>query len=217
MEKMELTPGDMIEITAKTALSMIPVGGTLVTCVWDSIRANAAQRRMDEWKALLEHRLQNLETTIEDIGSNERFATAIMKATDSALKTMEEEKREYLADAVLNSVDCELNESIMMMYFDYIDKYTLWHIRILNFFSNPQKFPGIVAEKYFMGSPMTPLCDVYPELGDRQDIVDKIIKDLHNDGLMNTGDIHGIMSGGGMVASRTTSLGSEFISFITAV
>lgn len=206
---------DIVEITAKSALSIIPVGGTLISCVWDSIKANCAQKRLEDWKYLLEARLVTVESTLEQVGNNERFTTAMMKATDTAIKTMEDEKRRYLADAVLNSLTCGIDESVIMMYFDFIDKYTLWHIKILDFFSNPKKFEGISESNYYMGSPMEPLIYVYPELGANSKIVDKIIKELYTDGLMNTESIHGIMTSSGMVASRITELGNDFIDFIT--
>lgn len=209
------TIGEIVEISAKTALSVIPVGGTLITCVWDSVKANAAAKRMQEWKDLVEERLSSVEETLEDIGSNEHFTTAIMRATDSALKTMEHEKRVYLANAVLNAVTCSYQESIMMIFLDMIDRYSVWHLQILDFFSDPTKFEGIKADNYMFGSPMEPLSSVYPEFASHRPIVDRIIKELYNDGLMTTENIHCTMSGGGVVASRTTEFGLDFIRFIT--
>lgn len=93
---------DVVSIAAKTALSAIPIGGTLITCIWDSVKSNAAQKRLDEWKRMLEERLSKVETTLDDIGINELFTSCIMKATDAALRTSQSEKRTYLADAVFN-------------------------------------------------------------------------------------------------------------------
>lgn len=207
---------EITEITAKTTLSVIPVGGTLITCVWDSIKANCAQRRLDDWKQLMENRLNKVEDTLKEVGNNECFTTAMMKATDSAIKTMEKEKRVFLADAVINSLTSEIGESIMMIYFELIDKFTIWHIKILDFFENPKKFPIVIENNYRCGTPIDSLISVYPELGEKREIVDKIIKDLHDDGLINTENLHITMSGSGMVASRTTNLGNDFIKFLTA-
>ena len=44
----EIISGEIVEVAAKTALSVIPVGGALLTAVWDSDKGNAAQKRMDE-------------------------------------------------------------------------------------------------------------------------------------------------------------------------
>ena len=38
VNKVELAK-ECVEITTKTLLSAIPVGGTLITCIWDSIKA----------------------------------------------------------------------------------------------------------------------------------------------------------------------------------
>lgn len=205
-----------LEIAGKTALSAIPVGGTLATCIWDSIKAHAAQRRLDDWKNIIEDRLYKLENTLEDIGNNEMFASAMMRATDIAIKTAESEKRIYLANAVYNSIKTPLDEVILMIYLDMIDEYTVWHIHILHYFSNPKAYKGVNVEKFVMGSAMEPLLQAFPELKDRKEIVHKIVKDLQTSGLLPEGVYLGsTMSGNGMVAARTTELGRGFLEFVT--
>jgi len=205
-----------LEIVGKTALSGIPVGGTLVTCVWDSVKAHAAQRRLDDWKNIIEDRLFILENTLEDMGNNEMFASAMMRATDIAIKTAESEKRKYLANAVYNSIKTPLDESIFMIYLDMLDEYTVWHIKILHYFSNPKAYKGVDVEKFVMGSAMEPLLQAFPELKDRKEIVHKIVKDLQSTGLLPEGVYLGsTMTGNGMVAARTTDLGSGFLEFVT--
>lgn len=206
---------ETVEIAAKTALSAIPIGGTLITCIWDSIKANAAQKRLNEWREILEERLSTVETSLEDIGNNELFVSCIMKATDAALKTAQTEKRLYLANAILNSVHINLDENIAMIFLDMLEKYSVLHIKILHFFKNPLAFNNVNSSKYIMGSPIEPLCEAFPELCKKDSIINKIVKDLYADGLMNTENLNGIMTPSGMVASRTTQLGSDFIDFIT--
>ena len=46
-----------IEMVGKTILSTIPIGGTLISCVWDSVKAHAAQKRLDAWTDIVEQRL----------------------------------------------------------------------------------------------------------------------------------------------------------------
>ena len=110
---------ESIEIAGKTALSLIPVGGTLITCVWDSVKAHAAQKRLNDWKDLVENRLSRLEYTLDDLGNNELFATAIMRTTDIALKTAERKKREYLANSIYHSTNIPIDEGMLMIYLDY--------------------------------------------------------------------------------------------------
>ncbi|WP_314874576.1 hypothetical protein [Stomatobaculum longum] len=204
------------EISAKTALSMIPVGGALITSVWDSIKSNCAQKRLDEWQNVIEERLSKVDESLENIGTNENFTSAMFQTTELAIKTAENKKRIYLANAVINSLTCPFEESIIMIFFDMIGKYSLWHIKILDYFQNPLKFE--IAQKskstYMMGGPKTVLYDVYPELRDKDEYVNRIVKELYADGLMNTGGLDVIMTGDGMVASRVTDMGNEFIKYM---
>lgn len=214
MEKKELL-GESAEIIAKTLISAIPLGGTLITCIWDSIKANAANRRMEDWKKQIEEKICELDCTIEDIGNNDLFASAMMKATDIALKTAEDEKRKYLASAVKNSATASIDESVMMIYLDLLDKYTLWHIRILHLFRNPRDFEQVHVEGIMMGSASIVVEQVYPDIAKEKELLDKIVKDLQNDGMMAEGSyMHAGMTSNGVAASRTTELGNKFLKFI---
>ena len=206
---------EVIEVSAKTALSLIPVGGELISGVWDAIKSNTAQKRLDEWKALVEERLSKIEITLEDVGNNENFTSAMFQATELAIKTAENKKREYLANAVLNALTCPMEESLVMIFLNMIEKYTLWHLKILDFFQNPKKFKGVNVKKYCMGSPIQVLYDVYPDLKQYESLVNQIVKELYSDGLMNTDSLSTMMTADGMVSSRTTKLGNQFIKFIT--
>lgn len=202
------------EIAAQTVLSVIPVGGALITAIWDSVKANAANKRLEEWKELLEEKLSHVEKTLEEIGNNELFTSCIMKATDAALRTAQKEKRRYLANAVYNSAIIDLDENVAMIFLDMVERYTELHIRVLHFFKDPTAFPGISVSKYYQGSAMVPLFDAYPDLKNQKELVNKIAKDLYSDGLMNTESLAGMMSAVGMVSKRATQFGDEFLSFI---
>lgn len=202
------------EVVAKTLLSEIPFGGALITAVWDSVKSHCAEKRLNNWKQLMEERLARLDITLEDIGNNENFTSAMFAATQSAIKTAEQEKREYLANAVLNAAKCDLQESIIMIFFGLADQYTLWHIKILDFLDCPKNHPNISVSRYMMGSPKQPLFDTYPELKRNEPLTDKIIKDLFNDGLISTNNFDCMMTAQGMLESRTTELGKQFIEFL---
>ena len=214
MKKSELAK-ECVEITTKTLRSAIPIGGTLITCIWDSIKAQSANRRMDDWKAQIEDKLKNLDLSLEDIGNNEAFTSAMMKATDIALKTAEDEKRLYLANAVRNTIEANIEESVMMIYLDLLDKYTVWHIRILNLFHNPKAFSQVDVSNIISGSASIVVEQVYPEIAKEKNLLDKIVKDLQNDGMMAEGSyMHAVMTANGIVSSRTTDLGNKFLQFI---
>lgn len=203
---------DTIEIAVKTTLSVIPVGGALATSIYDAVKENCLSKRQEKWKASLEERLVKLENTLEDIGNNELFTTALVKATELAMKTAREEKMVYLANAVVNSLSPELEEEKLIVFMNLLDKYTVSHIKIIYFFNNPERFVGINSSSYMMGSPTIPLFHVYPDLNNA--LFEKIYDDLYTDGMVNTENLNVTMTGSGMVAKRTTPLGDEFLKFI---
>lgn len=214
MNDLKTLAKDAVEISAKTALSCIPVGGALVTNVWDAVKSNSARKRLEEWQDMLEDRLSRIEATLEDIGNNENFTSAIYQATEQAIRTGSRTKREYLANSVVNSVSCDFEESVMMMFLDMIGKYTDWHLKVLVFFQNPTKFSD-KNPSMFMGSPGQVLFDCYPELKAQEELVSKIVKELHADGVFSLDSLNTVMTGNGALAKRTTKLGDEFIAFIT--
>lgn len=203
---------DTAEIAAKTALSVIPVGGALVTSVYDIVKGNCLSKRQEKWKETLEERLSKLECALEDIGNNELFTTALVKSTEIAMKTSREEKMAYLANAVINSLDPDIDEEKLIVFLSLLDKYTISHIKIIYFFNNPKRFDGVSSSSYMMGSPTTPLFQIYPELNNG--LFKKIYDDLYTDGMVNTESLNVTMTGSGMVAKRTSQLGDEFLDFI---
>lgn len=189
------------------------MGGPLITSVWDSVKTGALQQRMDRWKSEIEEKLSSLEMTIEELGSNENFATAIVKGTESALKTNELSKLKYLANAVKNAAVMPINESILMIYMNWIDELTAWHILILNYFREPSKYSD--ANNCSLGSALGPLYKAFPEMSQNEVLVEKIVDDLQIKGLLSKGSYaHGTMTASGMMASRTTKLGNGFLDYI---
>lgn len=203
---------DVVEVVTKTAVSVIPVGGALVTAIYDAVKGNALAKRQEKWRNALEERLSKTEETLENLGNNELFTTALIRATELAIKTAREEKMKYLANAVVNSINPTLDEERLIIFLELLDKYTISHIKIINFFHMPTQFEGVSGNSYMMGSPTTVLFNVYPELNN--ELFDKIYKDLYTDGMVSTQNLHVTMTGSGIVAKRTTKLGDQFLQFI---
>lgn len=213
MSESIITVKDAIEITGKTILSVIPIGGTLATAVYDTIKGNVLQKRQKKWMNIVEQRLVNLEIALDDLGQNENFATMLIKTTEVAMKTQKEEKLNYLANALLNSINAKIDEDKLIVFMALVEKYTVCHIKILDFFNEPTKFSNINENNYSnsTGSPTAVLSRVYPDVMEMFDIC---WKDLYNDSLVSSVSIRAIMTGQGMIAKRTTQLGDEFLKFL---
>ena len=215
MDKALVTIKDVIEIAGKTVVSAIPIGGALITAVYDSVKGNVLQKRQQKWMNLVEQRIGNIEITLNDLGNNENFGTMLIKTTEIAIKTQKEEKLNYLANCLVNSLSNNIYEDKLIIYMALVDKYTTVHIKILNFFNNPTKFPNVNENKYStsMGSPISVLSLVHPDVMPMFDIC---WKDLYNDSLVTSSSVRATMTGSGMIAKRTTELGDDFLSFISS-
>ena len=202
------------EIAIKTSTSVIPLAGTLISCLIDEIKSKTMQKRQEEWMEILENKLQQCVLDIKNIGDNENFTTAIIKATEIAAKTAEREKKTFLANAVANSIEFDAEESILMIYMELLERYTVWHLQILSHFANPEL--GIGKANECMGSADAPLYRRYPHMKDRTDLVEKIVVDLQNEGMLTKGSyMYSSMTSNGIYAKRTTKLGDEFLRFIS--
>lgn len=201
------------EIAGKTIINTLP-GGSIVTSVFEAVKGGCLEKRQSKWRESIEDRLGTVEKTLDDLGNSEIFTTTILKATEIAMKTSSEEKREFLANAVLNACYMDVEEEKVMVFLDLLDKYTISHLKILIFFHNPKAFDIVAQSSYYMGSPTDPLFDVYPELNNK--LFRKIYKDLFVDGMVNTEDLNVTMTGNGMVAKRTTDLADELLGYIFA-
>lgn len=205
---------DTLEIVAKTAISAIPVGGPLATAIYDTVKENALAQRQKKWMAEIEQRIAKTEETLESIGNNQLFTTALLKATELAIKSAKDEKIKYLANAVVNSLNADLDEEKLIIFLNLLEKYTVSHIKIINFFNDPTRFEGVPSSQYMMGSPSIILFQVYPELDNY--LFDKIYNDLYVDGMVSLEHLKTSMTGRGMVAKRTTELADDFLQFIMA-
>lgn len=120
-----------VEIVGKTAVSAIPVGGALATSIYDTVKNNCLEKRQKQWQETLENRISKMEATLNDLGNSEIFTTAIIKATEVAMKTSSEEKLKYLANATANSYEENIDETRFYLYMGLIERYTARHISIM--------------------------------------------------------------------------------------
>ena len=92
----KITVLDTVEIIGKTLVSMIPVGGALITSVWDVVKGNCLSKRQELWRNALEERLSKLETTLEEIGKN-------MGLTKERVRQIKEKALKKLRSEALNN------------------------------------------------------------------------------------------------------------------
>lgn len=126
----------------KSLIGMIPFVGGAGSELIGLLSSPVAQRR-DDWFEDLQRRLQNLEGKVdgfkfEDLAQNEQFVSATLQATQSALRTHQQEKLEALRNAVLNVASgirsyADRQEQFLAL----VDRFTSEHLVLLNLFRDP--------------------------------------------------------------------------------
>lgn len=147
---------------------------------------------------------------LESLQANEQFISAVMHASQVALRTHQEAKLQALRNAVLNVAKGQApEETLQHLFFNFVDSFTEQHLRILKVFQAPIPPPNMS-----MGGLGSVLEHNIPELRGRQDLYIQLWKDLFSRGLVNSEGMNVTMSGSGLSAKRTTGIGDSFLQFI---
>lgn len=221
--KLKASPSDVAHTLIKAGISAIPIIGGPAAELFSAIIISPLSKRRDEWIASIATALKELEEKvegfrIESLSQNDVFITTVMHATQIAIRNHQAEKLMALRNAVLNTaLSISIDENTIMIFLNLIDAFTPWHLKILQFFESPTEWArsnGISFGNFYMGAPSDILEQAFPELRGKREFYDKIVKDLYSQGMMSIESLHGMMTFNGMIASRTTNLGNQFLAFI---
>lgn len=207
----------------KGGIGSLPIIGSLAAEIFGLIVTPPLEVRRTDWMNELAQKIRLLEEkksiNIESLKDNEQFIDVVLQATSMALKTSEKLKIESFRNAVLNTAIGEVpDKTKSQIFLNQLDRFTIWHILILDFidspihwFKNRKKNPP----NYLGGSIYALITEAFPELKNQDELLDVIWNDLKTAGFHNTGNIKTMMTGDGVLSEKTTSLGKEFLSFIT--
>lgn len=225
-EEPKVSKGDYAYALAKAGISKVPIVGAPIAEILPLIIAPPMERRRTEWLKNIGERLKLLEEKVagfrlEDLQSNETFVTTATHASQVAIRNHQKEKLDALQNAVLNAaLPNAPEEDLQLMFLDFVDSFTPWHLAILKFFDNPkewgQQHAVTLGEHYYTGSPSHILEEAFPDLKGKREYYDLFVKDLFSHGLMSTDSLHMTMTESGMFASRTTAMGKQFLTFISS-
>lgn len=205
---------DIAHSVTKAGLSALPIVGGPAAELFQNIVQPPLERRRVAWMADLGERLEELDKkglNLENLKDNDQFISAAMHASQLALRTHSEEKRDALRNAVTNiAVGQAPEEAMQHVFLNFVDTLTELHIRILRLFQAPRPPQNITV-----GGLNRVLEHSMPEMKERRQVYDQLWRDLYLGGLVNTDSLHTSMSGPGLSEKRTTRLGDEFLSFIS--
>ena len=223
--KLKRTGGDIAHAIAKAGISGIPVIAGPAAEIFSLIIVPPLSKRRDKWIEGIAEDLKRLEEKvdgfkIEELSKNDAFITAVTHATQVAIRNHHHEKLEALRNAVLNAaLPNASEEDLQLMFLEFVDSLTPWHLRVLKFLDNPKEWGrkhGITYPDWSMGGANAALEHAFPELRAKRQLYDIFVKDLYSRGLLSTDSLHTTVTGEGMLASRTTDIGKQFIAFVTS-
>jgi len=224
-EKLEPRVEDVGHTVAKAIISAVPYVGGPAAELFSFLIVPPLQRRRDEWMKSIADGLRELQAkvegfNIENLQDNEMFVTTVMHASQAAIRNHQKEKLEALRNAVLNAaLPNPPEEDLQMMFLDFVDTLTPWHLRVLKFFYDPRGWGqahGIVYPRWGSGAPSHVLEHTFAELRGQRGFYDQLVKDLHSRGLMSVDSLHTMMTVDGMFAPRLTDMGKMFLGFIAS-
>lgn len=221
---LELSVGDYAHAGIQGGLSVAPwIGGPLAE-FFSVIIAPPLEKRRDEWLIEIFTRLKKLEEEvegfkIENLAQNEVFISILLYATQAAMRTHQDEKLIALSNAVINSaIRPTIDENLQLMFLNLVDRYTPWHLIILQFLDDPRRYGiehTITFPSWSSGGTATVLEYAMPELKGKRGFYDQIVKELFSNGLLNSETfLHTTMTEQGMFASRTTEMGMQLLNYI---
>jgi len=214
--------GDAAHAVAKAGLGAIPYAGAAASELLSAIVTPPLERRRNEWMNEIGEALRKLESqmgvVLESLQEKEEFIDVAIEATQIAIKTSNQQKREALKNAILNSaLPNPPEESLQKMFLSFIDTLTVWHLRLLDLFNDPPAYiqkHNLQFSNISAGAMRHLVEKAFAELQGRRDLYDLIWKDLYSRALVNTDGLNTMMTRSGILAKRTTKIGKLFLDYI---
>jgi hypothetical protein len=224
---------DRTHAAAKAVLSAIPVLGGALSELVNQIITPSLEKRRDAWIESIASKLIELDRTLQSLHDNDSFITAIMYASQIAIRTHEEEKLEALRNSVLNSaLPTRPEDDSIHIFLNMVDILTPTHLRILNFLDSPE---NSLSEHHLKVrnlsyipelSIRTLVAMAFPKYNKNNTFIDHVINELLHHGLIfeknyNLPKKVQQLVGVGRINSElfkpyTTTFGKQFIQFISS-
>jgi len=213
-----------IGVAGELAVPGSSIAGSLVSQGFSKVMIHYANKKEKEIiieiiKGLeeLEKRLENFQ--VQNMNNEEKFGATVLQVLPLALRSLDEEKILALRNVVLNTaIGNSPDEDLHQIILNHLESFTGWHIKILEYFWAPQGW--FQARKktipnFSMGSASAGLESAFPELKERPEFYNAIVKELISKNLMSPGEyLHVSMTGSGIWERRVTNMGRQLLDLI---
>ncbi len=220
------TKSDHFHTALKSALSVVPGAGGLLSILFENIFSSPIDKRKEEWITSLGTKIDELiendeHITPKSLSENPTFISVALQASQQALRNHQEEKLTALRNAVLNTaIDITIDENKALLFTNIIDEITPLHMKLLAFYNDVEKYEkklqGKTGANTAMQSTMVHYSanidiweESFPNLAASRDLIVLIVQDLNRKGFI----FHDNLASG--KGSATTNFGKEFLAFIS--
>ena len=133
---------DTAHTLARAGIGSIPVLGASATELFNQVIVPPLEKRRIKWMEDVAEALKKLEKkkqiSFEELSQNESFISAVLNASQAALKTNQKEKLKALRNAVINSaLSSSTDEDTQQIFLNLVDSFSEWHLRLLKFLKVP--------------------------------------------------------------------------------
>lgn len=191
-EPSKKTLGDLVHATGRSLLGAIPFAGQAAIEVFTSVIKAPFDKRNHEWQCTIGAGLQALERQrpqlAEELLTNEVFIDTLVHATQVAIGNNQQEKRNALRNAVLNSaLPHAPDQSRQAIFVHFIDVLSSRHLRILKVLDDPDKWfahhertkPRVRPKELW---PL--IAAAYPDMESEEMLCERICRELNEKGLL---------------------------------
>ncbi|MGH7925513.1 MAG: hypothetical protein ACREQH_13080 [Candidatus Binatus sp.] len=206
---------------AEAAISAIPIVGGPVA-VLSELVGGPITRRRQLWFSQLATVVTELQNRVAELSKpldqNEDFATAVLWASQIAIRTRRDEKLAALRNAVRNSaLTSSLQEDLQVLFLRFIDELTASHLRVLRVLDAPtESISQTRREMRTFGGLALVIYHCVPELNGQGQFCEQLCRDLQNRGLVVQGlNFNTAMTADAVLSPRTTDMGKQFRAFIS--
>ena len=221
--------GDTAHLVAKTVISAVPYFGGPAAEIFHHLIASPIEQRRDEWLKSIYDDLQKLEEKYESFETevafkHDVFVSTFLQASRHAVANHNEENRRDLLDAVLNSAVARNPDEIQQKIFvEWAGELTAWHIQILRLFETEQQripYLHLDSDKWQLNIATSKLANVieeiHPEMRGNFHLYMQIVRELHSMGLITNSSPEKDMVAQIHHQPVLSSVGKEFLEFITS-
>ncbi|RAZ88261.1 hypothetical protein DPM33_24545 [Mesorhizobium hawassense] len=209
-------------IDAGAAITLIPGAGYAIGQIVERFVAEPLQKRRDKWFTKVGEGLRDLQARLQDfdpskLDENDDFISAVAEATAAATRTAKQEKIEALRNGVLNiAKGLQLDDVLRGIFFGYIERFSPAHIQVLKLLAAPSSSPEMrqKASQMMAGAQMSVLEAALPASVISPGALDRVLSDLHREGLADTNSMMAMGTSGVFLAKRSTGIGDSFLQFI---